>query len=139
MQCSQRSAWHPVRYRNPVGWSLLGPSISPSHSSNSEVNFVCRTNGFLHKTIERMWESELQVGTSVFDTPNSKYDRIAYETMLSSISEVNGHYQLPLLWKAEGNCMLSEMKTLDLRFHNGFYLSLNILITSVNKNLTIIK
>ena len=98
----------PCAIETPVGWSLLGPSISPSHSNNCEVNFVCRTNEPVHETIERMWESELQVGTSVFDTPNSKEDRIAYETMQSSVSEVNDHYQLPLLWKAEGNCMLSN-------------------------------
>ena len=96
----------PCAIENPVGWSLPGASISPSHSSNCKVNFVCRTNRPVHETIERMWKSELQVGTSVFDTPNSEEDRIV--TMQSFISEVNGHYQLPLLWKAEGNCMLSS-------------------------------
>ena len=69
---------------------------------------MCTTNGPVHETIERMWESELQVGTSVFDTPNSKEDFIAQETMQSSISKVNGHYQLPLLWKVKGNFMLSN-------------------------------
>ena len=98
----------PCAIETPVGWSLIGFSISPSHSSDCEVNFVCTTNGPVHETIERMWESELQVGTSVFDTPNSKEDLIAQETMQSSISKVNGHYQFPLLWKVKGKFMLSN-------------------------------
>ena len=46
-----------------------------------------------------MWETEFELGTSIFDNSFSKEDHLAHALMQSEICETDGHYQLPLLWK----------------------------------------
>ena len=90
----------PCAIETPLGWSLLGPSLSPSQESNCTVNFIkLKANQDARELVERMRENEFEPGTSIFDLSSSKEDRIAYELMQSSLCENRGHYQLPLLWK----------------------------------------
>ena len=112
----------PCAIETPFGWSLLGPSFSPSKESNRTVNFVdCKRNHEVAELVEKMWENEFDTGTSIFDGSSSKEDRIAYAIMQSSICESDGHYQLPLLWK-EGylhqlpnNLFLAQRRLVSLK------------------------
>ena len=44
-------------------------------------------------------ETEFEPGTSIFDDSFSKQDRLAHALRQSEICAIDGHYQLPLLWK----------------------------------------
>ena len=85
----------PVAIKTPLGWSLLGPSLSLGVSKNCQVNFVKATDTS-HRDISCLWENDFGCGTSVLDVPSSKEDRIVYESMQKSVTIVDGHYQLPL-------------------------------------------
>ena len=91
----------PYAIETPLGWSLLGPSMTLSSQSNFNVNFLsCKDNELLQAT-ERLWKSDFERGTSVLNVPNSKEDRAAYDVMETRLCLDGGHYQLPLLWKDE--------------------------------------
>ena len=91
----------PYAIEIPLGWSLLGPSITLSSQANFHVNFLsCKDDELLQAT-ERLWKSDFERGTSVLNVPNSKGDRAAYDVMESGLCLDGGHYQLPLLWKDE--------------------------------------
>ena len=87
----------PCAIETPLGWSLLGPSLSPSQGSNCTVNFIVKKDAT--EMVARMWETEFESGTSIFDDSFSKEDRLAHTLMQSEICTIDGHYQLPLLWK----------------------------------------
>ena len=61
----------PYATETPLGWSLLGPSMTLSSQSNFNVNFLsCKDNELL-QTTERLWKSDFERGTSVLNVPNS--------------------------------------------------------------------
>ena len=71
----------PSAIYTPLGWSLLGPSLSPSYSTNCKVHFSRKTDDAAYQLIESLWDSEFVKGTTVLDTPNSKEDRAAFHLM----------------------------------------------------------
>ena len=81
----------------PLGWSLLGPSLSPSYSTNCKVHFSRKTDDAAYQLIESLWDSEFLKGTTVLDTPNFKIDCAAFYLMQDLVTIRKGHYQLPLL------------------------------------------
>ena len=90
----------PCAIETPLGWSLLRPSLFPSQESNCTVNFISPSfNHEVSDLVEKMWNNEFESGTSIFDFPSSKEDRIAYALMQSTVCVTDNHYQLPLLWK----------------------------------------
>ena len=76
----------PCGVETPLGWSLLGPSLSPSFHCNCQDNFLSKGNAYLNDTTEKMWKTEFEDGTSTFDTPDSKEDRNAYKIVQSSLT-----------------------------------------------------
>ena len=96
----------PCAIETPLGWSLLGPSLSPSQGSNCTVNFIVKKDAT--EMVARMWETEFEPGTSIFDDSFSKEDRLAHTLMQSEICTIDGHYQLPLLWKEPYKNQLSN-------------------------------
>ena len=66
----------PCAIETPLGWSLLGPSLSPSQGSNCTVNFIVKKDAT--EMVARMWGTEFEPGTSIFDDSFSKEDRLAH-------------------------------------------------------------
>ena len=89
----------PIAIETPLGWSLLGPSLSPSVSSNCVVNFIHHRGYSLQKVYDCIWSNEFADGTSVFCKPFSKEDGMMYRLLQDKVTLVNGHYQLPLPWR----------------------------------------
>ena len=49
----------PCAIETPLGWSLLGPSLSPSQENNCTVNFISPSfNHDVSDLVEKMWENE---------------------------------------------------------------------------------
>ena len=91
----------PIAIQTPLGWSLLGPSLSTSNTSNCVANFVNAREDSLQRDIGSLWSMDFRDGTSVLNTSHSKEDRVTYQLMESSVSLVDTHYQLPLPWKPD--------------------------------------
>ena len=90
----------PVAVKTTLGWSLLGPSLSPSMATNCFIGLVNSKNELLHKQICCLWETDFQPEVlSGFDVPISREHRISLELFKISVVQVSGHYQLTLLWK----------------------------------------
>ena len=89
----------PIAIKTPIGWSLLGPSLSLEASENCQVNFV-KTEDSLRRDINCLWDNDFGCGTSILEVTSSKEDRIVYDLMQKYVSMVKGHYQLPLPWKS---------------------------------------
>ena len=90
----------PVAVKTPLGWSLLGPSLSPSMAAKCFVGLVNFKNELLHQQSRCLWETDFQPeASSGFDVPNSRKDRIFLKLFKTSVVQVSGHYQLPLPWK----------------------------------------
>ena len=108
----------PIAIHTPLGWSLLGPSTQSS-SQTCETFFVSHTTP-VKDMVECLWKTDFEEGTSVIDGLNSREDRIAYQTMKNSIQLVQGHYQLPLLWKQEArvlpnNYLMPKRRSMSLK------------------------
>ena len=78
---------------------MLGPSLSPSHTTKCEVHFSHKTDDAAYQLIESLWDSEFIKGTTFLDTLNSKEDRAALHLMQNSVTIHKGHYPLPLFWR----------------------------------------
>ena len=89
----------PIAIETPLGWSLLGPSLSPSVSNNCVVNFIHHRGYSLQKVYDCVWSNEFANGTSVFYKPFFKEDRIIYRLLQDKVTLANGHYQVP--WHPE--------------------------------------
>ena len=82
----------PIVIETPLGWSLLGPSLSSSVSSNCVVNFIHQCGYSLQKAYHCNWSNEFADGTSVFCKPFSKEDSMMYLLLQDKATLVNGHY-----------------------------------------------
>ena len=62
----------PVAVETALGWSLLGPSLNPSISTNGAVNFVHIREDSLRGEIDRLWSTDFADGTSLLNQPQLK-------------------------------------------------------------------
>ena len=89
----------PIAIETPLGWSLLGPSLSLFTTNNFSTNFVRVTKDTVHRQIESLWETDFGDATSVLDVPSSREDRIVFKLMKQSVKQEDKHYILPLPWR----------------------------------------
>ena len=90
----------PYIVKTRFGWSLFGPS----NDNADEVGIVGHVHAegsedMLHNLVERFWTTE-SIGTEFTDNkPLSIQDRNALKHLKETTKFVNGHYQVPMLWK----------------------------------------
>ena len=65
----------PIAVKTPQGWSLLGPSLSPSVSTTCSVNFVNHKDKGIEQMIETPWSTDFGDRSSVLDQPHSRGDK----------------------------------------------------------------
>ena len=83
-------------------WTLFEPSLDLNDYSESYVGSTC-LHASLTSSSELDKSSPLEnVQPNELTIANSREDRVAHERMKNSIKMVDGHFQLPLLWKQEG-------------------------------------
>ena len=109
----------PIAVRTPLGWSLLGPSLSVSTSNNCQVNYV-KAEETLQRQIDTLWENDFGNSMSVLDVPSSREDRMVFDLMQNSIRSIDGHYSLPLPWRSNvklpaNNLSLAQQRLASLK------------------------
>ena len=90
----------PVATKTPLGWSLLGPSLSLSSTQNCIVNFVKHHDKTVEQPIQTIWSADFEIGTTVLEMPFSRKDHLMYKLLQDSVKLVNGRFQLPLPWRS---------------------------------------
>jgi len=107
----------PVAIETPLGWSLLGPSLSPFFRTNCNVNFIWKQNNDdLQLLVNQLWDTDFQKGIIILDMPNSSVDRQVFHKMKTSITITSDeHYQLPFLWKEECPVLPQSLKMAEKR------------------------
>ena len=107
----------PDAIRTPLGWTICGPLKHESDKATSMYVHLHETEtapgiGIL-SPIDSVRETELK-------TNQSSEDRIAYSRMKREIEHVDGHFQLPLLWRERephlpDNRYIAEKRLLSLK------------------------
>ena len=89
----------PFAIRSCPGWSILGGSVSCSDRQKFNLNHVSCEEISLSRQLEDFWRVE-SYGTGKQSLKSmSVEDHKAMKTIENTISKVDGHYQIGLLWK----------------------------------------
>ena len=70
-----------VAIKTPLGWSLLGSSLSLSSTQNCKVNFVKHNHKIVEQQIQTIWFANFEKRTTVLDMPFSREDRLMYKLL----------------------------------------------------------
>ena len=87
----------PLAIKTILGWSVLG-KVSDAES-NFNINCTCTEDSILDERLKGFWEIESH-GTEKSSTkPRSIEDINAMKIIEGTLSKVEGHYQMGLLWR----------------------------------------
>jgi hypothetical protein len=90
----------PVAIQTHLGWCLMGPSsLEVRDSRQAHVNNLISFEEQLNTQVEKFWKTESFGVTASICKPISVQDRKALVTLESETRFVNGHYEVPMLWK----------------------------------------
>ena len=86
----------PFAIKTFLGWSIIGGSAYSKKTLN--INFVSRADQLLQQQVECLWKLDMFPN---FDSKPgmSRNDKYAMDLLNNSKKQVNGHYQVKLLWK----------------------------------------
>jgi len=87
----------PLTIKSILGWSILGGTDNAR--SNVNVNCVCKHDSTLEVNLRRFWEIESHGIEKTAFKPMSVEDRDALKIIEDTLSKVDGHYQMGLLWR----------------------------------------
>ena len=85
----------PVAAKTPLGWTLYGPMLKSDEMM--PINLTSMHMLVTHQ--ESILAPHQYVEEGELKCDNSREDRIALERMKSSITFIDGHFELPLLWR----------------------------------------
>ncbi|XP_068712758.1 uncharacterized protein [Montipora foliosa] len=89
----------PLAIKSCLGWSILGGFSNLQSHSQGQVNLISSEDVSLNDHLEEFWKIE-SYGTARSETkPLSVEDRRALKLIDNSISLLDGHYQMGLLWR----------------------------------------
>jgi hypothetical protein len=96
----------PLAIKSCLGWSVLGNcNMSNTNGSGprlrSQLNYVVQDEVSLDKQLEHFWKTESYGLEKLESKPMSVEDQYAQRVIESTISKVDGHYQMGLLWKEQ--------------------------------------
>jgi hypothetical protein len=90
--------------KSGLGWSVLGNCNVSNTNGNgprlrAQLNHVVQDEVSLDKQLEHFWKTESYGLEKLEPKPMSIEDQYAQKVIESTISKVDGHYQMGLLWK----------------------------------------
>ena len=118
----------PFAIRSRLGWSILGGSVKCSKKNEFNLNhFSCEEISLSHQ-VEDIWRVESYPTEKLSPKSMSIEDRKAMKIIETTMSKVDDHYQMGLLWKmddpslpfnrASGEIRLQHLKTRSSRDPN---------------------
>jgi len=89
----------PLAIKSCLGWSILSGSSNVQSQSQGQVKLISGEDSSLNSQLEEFWKIESYGTTRPETKPLSVEDGRARKLIDSSISLLDGHYQMGLLWK----------------------------------------
>jgi hypothetical protein len=115
--CSREGqANEPVAIRTALGWCILGPSLHDSAVTDANVNFTTASDDMLSTQIEQFWQTEAFGVSANLQKPRSMEDMGASKVLDSETKFINGHYEVPMLWKESFHKMPDDRTLAERRF-----------------------
>ena len=102
-----------------LGWSIIGGSAYSKKTLN--INFVTRADQLLQKQVECLWKLDMVPNSDDSKPGMSRNDRYALDLLNNSKKQLNGHYQVKLLWKPGCPKFNSNFKQAMFRFSNAVH------------------
>jgi hypothetical protein len=91
----------PLAVRTTLGWTIMGVDKSRvlAETMEGKINLIQSADQELQQQMERFWFTE-SFGTKYdLEHPCSTEDRITQEILDNETKLVDGHYQVPMLWR----------------------------------------
>jgi len=108
----------PFAIRSCLGWSILGGSASGSDRHQFNLNQVSCEEISLSRQLEDFWRVE-SYGTGKQSLKSmSVEDHKVMKIIENTISKVDGHYQIGLLWKQEDPNLPFNRVAAEARLHH---------------------
>jgi hypothetical protein len=109
----------PVAIQTPLGWCIMGTSSPSSDSDRSvHVNFLSATDDSLHHQVERFWQTEAFGVAYNFKDSRSVEDQRSIKKLDEGTCFVQGHYEVPMLWRDEAKQMPNNRLLAERRFYS---------------------
>ena len=89
----------PFAVKTILGWSLIGPVGDGSSAKGFHTNFTKGEAMLLQEQVEKLWMTDFSENLYSDIVSMSVEDKRALTSMESTITFVDGHYQLALPWK----------------------------------------
>ena len=89
----------PFAVKTILGWSLIGPVGDGSSAKGFHTNFTKGEAMLLQEQVEKLWMTDFSENLYSDMVSMSVEDKRALTSMESTITFVDGHYQLALPWK----------------------------------------
>ena len=106
----------PDAIRTVLGWTLFGPSL-PNVDDNETCMQVSICEGDRLEFLTDVAPHEAPIPYKL-DGDSSREDRIAYQMMKDSVRMVDGHLQLPLLWRKKVTKLPENRSMAEKRLHS---------------------
>ena len=91
----------PFAIRSCLGWSILGGSVECGKKHQFNLNHVSCEEISLSHQVEDFWRVESYPTERLFSKSMSIEDRKAMKIIETTMSKVDDHYQMGLLWKMD--------------------------------------
>ena len=117
IECREGLPHEPVAVRTLLGWCILGASDVKRHDEvQANVNLVLSEEVKLNEQLEKFWATE-SFGVSVnLKKPTSFEDQRSERIMQSGIKLVDGHYEVPMLWRESEKKLPNNRQMAEKRF-----------------------
>ena len=104
----------PLAVRTLLGWTLLDP-IGTTDRRETNVNFIHTDQEAITSQIQRLYNADFNVTSSVKEPIVSVEDQRAFEIMENSICKVDDHYQIALPWRHKSPCLSNNRSMAERR------------------------
>ena len=105
----------PDAIKTVLGWVLFGPALTPTNHCENR----CRTCMHVSLPVDPVFNLDAPPHNHVIscglEKYNSREDRLAHQVMKDSVRVVNGHFQLPLLWRRKDVRLPSNRSMVERR------------------------
>jgi hypothetical protein len=109
----------PVAIRTLLGWCIMGPSFGPSTDSvSANVNFLSSEEDSLSIQVEKFWKTESFGVSANFSKPTSIEDQRSLHALKAGTKLIDGHFQVPMLWKEKMEPLPNNRPQADQRFNS---------------------
>ena len=117
IDCREGQLDEPIAIETLLGWCVMGPS-SASSMLDAHVNLINTQDLHLDRQVEQFWSTESFGVSATLVKPTSVEDIKSLNVLESQTTFVNGHYQVPMLWRDDCVKLQDNRQVAERRFNS---------------------